>query len=99
MKEFTLEATLVACREENYTNYVFKDNKSEEYIFCTRLPNWQIPRIEIGESGYLQYNKVKAGDEYINPDTGEIINYKYTNTYIHNFVKKTDIFKNKEIIM
>lgn len=99
MIEFTKEVKLVACRNGTYTNYVFKDNESNEYIFCTRLPNWQIPDISIGDIGYLHYIKVKAGDEYLNPETGELIYYKYTNTYLQNFVKKSDVINNKEIIL
>ena len=99
MIELTKEVTLVAKRDWTYTNYVFKDNNSSEYIFCTRLPNWQIPEIEIEDIGYLQYQIVEAGNSYVDPDTGEIILYRYNNSYLKNFVKKSDTFKNKEIIL
>ena len=99
MIELTKEVTLVAKRDGTYTNYVFKDNNSSEYIFCTRLPNWQIPEIEIEDIGYLQYQIVEAGDSYVDPDTGEIILYRYNNSYLKNFVKKSEIIKNKEIIL
>lgn len=99
MIELTKEVTLVAKRDGTYTNYVFKDNNSSEYIFCTRLPNWQIPEIEIEDIGYLQYQIVEAGNSYVDPDTGEIILYRYNNSYLKNFVKKSDTFKNKEIIL
>lgn len=99
MIEFTKSVKLVACRENTYTNYVFKDNESNEYIFCTRLPNWKIPEINIGDEGYIQYLKVKPGDEYLDIETGELIKYKYANTYLQNFVKLTDIINNKEIIL
>ena len=99
MIELTKEVTLVAKRGGTYTNYVFKDNNSSEYIFCTRLPKWEVPEIDIGDIGYLQYQKVRAGDEYFDPDKQEAIVYKYTNSYFMNFVKKSDTFKNKEIIL
>ena len=99
MIELTKEVTLVAKRDGTYTNYVFKDNNSSEYIFCTRLPNWQIPEIEIEDIGYLQYQIVEAGNSYVDPDTGEIILYRYNNSYLKNFVKKSEIIKNKEIIL
>ena len=99
MLNVTREVKLVAKRSGTYTNYVFKDMESGEYIFCTRLPNWQIPEIEIEDIGYLQYQIVEAGNSYVDPDTGEIILYRYNNSYLKNFVKKSDTFKNKEIIL
>lgn len=99
MTEYTTEVKLVAKRSSTYTNYVFKDLNTNNYIFCTRLPNWQIPEIDIDDTGYLQYREVKAGDEYINPDTGECIIYRYDNAYLINFVKKSEIIKNKEIML
>ena len=99
MLNVTREVKLVAKRSGTYTNYVFKDQQSNEYIFCTRLPNWQVPEIEIEDIGYLHYQIVDAGDNYIVPDTGEIISYRYNNSYLINFVKKSEIIKNKEIIL
>ena len=99
MVEYTAEAKLVAKRSGVYTNYVFKDLESNKYVFCTRLPNWQIPEIDIDDIGYLHYMDVRSGDEYVVPNTGECISYRYNNTYLINFVKKSDIIKNKEIIL
>jgi len=92
------EVQLLAIREAVYTIYVFKEINSEEYIMCTRLPNWQVPEINIGDKGFLQYQDVEAGDEYITPD-GSKVSYRYSNIYFINFVVKSDIIKNNEIIL
>lgn len=92
------EVQLLAIREAVYTLYVFEELSSGEYIICTRLPNWQVPEINIGDKGYLQYQDVNAGDEYVTPN-GDKVQYRYSNVYFINFVSKSDIVKNKEIIL
>lgn len=96
--EFIKEAKLVAIRDSTYTMYVFSLLKEMNYIMCTRLPNWQVPEISIGDSGFLKYQTVEAGDQYITPE-GEIINYKYTNSYFLDFINKTDNVYKDEIIL
>lgn len=98
MVELIKEVELITVRDGNYTLYVFQCLKTLEYIMCTRLPNWQVPDINIGDKGFLQYQIVKAGEHYITPD-GENVLYKYSNIYFINFVKKTDAVRNKEIIL
>lgn len=98
MVELIKEVELLAIREAVYTMYVFKELNSEEYIMCTRLPNWRVPEINIGDIGFLQYQDVKAGDEYVTP-SGQRILYRYSNVYFINFVVKSDIVRNKEIIL
>ena len=92
------EAKLCALRESLYTIYVFQDVESREFIMCTRLPNWNIPKINIGDVGFLQYQIVQAGDEYFNPTTGEKNRFNYSNVYFNNFVLKSDI-NQQEIIL
>lgn len=96
--EFIKEAKLVAIRDSTYTIYVFSLLKEMNYIMCTRLPNWQVPEISIGDSGFLKYQTVEAGDQYITPE-GESINYKYTNSYFLDFINKTDNVYKDEIIL
>ena len=98
MIELIKEVQLLAFREGNYTVYVFKCITTDEYIMCTRLPNWQVPNINIKDIGFLQYQIVKAGDKYITPN-GETIYYKYSNVYFINFINKADNINNKEIIL
>ena len=98
MVDLIKEVELLAIRQGTYTMYVFKSIETEEYIMCTRLPNWQVPEINVGDRGFLNYQKVNAGDEYVTPG-GERIVYRYSNVYFINFVNKSDIVKNKEIIL
>ena len=93
------EAKLLAVREGVYTLYVFKDNINNTFIMCTRLPNWQIPDVTIGDEGFLQYQTVKAGEEYFDVTTGEKNTFKYTNVYFVNFVKKSEDINKETIIL
>lgn len=98
MIEITLPAKLVAVREDRYTNYVFKNTDTGEYLMCTRLPNWQTPEVFPGDIGFLQLESVRAGEKYFNLSTLREDVYLYTNIYFKNFVKKADI-ENSEIIL
>ena len=96
--ELIKEAKLVAIRDSTYTMYVFTLLEEKNYVMCTRLPNWQVPEISIGDSGFLKYQTVEAGDQYTTPD-GSIINYKYTNAYFLDFIHKTDKLNKDGIIL
>lgn len=98
MVEFIKEVQLLAIRSSVYTTYVFKVIKENEYVMCTKLPNWQVPEINVGDVGFLQYQIVKAGDLYVTPE-GDQIAYKYSNVYFINFVLKTDAVMKKEVIL
>lgn len=98
MIELIKYVELLAIRESTYTIYVFQSIETLEYIMCTRLPNWQVPELNIKDRGFLQYQIVKAGDKYVTP-FGEEIYYRYSNIYFINFVNKTDDVNNKEIIL
>ena len=98
MGELIKETELLAIREGVYTTYVFEVIETKEYIMCVRLPNWQVPEISIGDKGFLQYQIVKAGDKYITP-FGESDVFRYSNCYFINFINRSDIVKNKEIIL
>lgn len=96
--ELVKEAKLVAERYSTYSIYVFVLIEDRTYIMCTRLPNWKAPEINIGDIGFLKYQSVEAGDQYITPE-GENINYKYTNVYFIDFIHKTDMLNKDEIIL
>jgi hypothetical protein len=96
----TAYVELMATRLNTYSMYVFKNlDTPNSYIMCTRLPNWQVPEINIGDAGFLEYQHVKAGEEYFDITTEKMIKYLYTNIYFINFVQKTDILQNNEIIL
>lgn len=90
---------LLAVREGTYTVYVFQIIESKEYIMCTRLPNWQVPDVSIGNIGFLEYQYVQAGESYYNPQLDKTVAYLYSNVYFINFIQQTDIIINQEIIL
>ena len=94
-----VQVKLLAVREGSYTVYVFQDVISKEYIMCTRLPNWQVPDITIGDTGFLEYTEVKAGDTYFDPAEEKMNYYKYSNVYFINFIQNNEILKNKHITL
>lgn len=93
------EVKLVAIREGHYSVYVFFNLINSEYIMCTRLPNWQVPSISIGDIGFLQYQTVTAGEEYFNVETQQTTKYLYSNVYFINFILKNESLQNNEIIL
>ena len=95
--EYITEAELLAVKEGTYTMYVFKDLIENKFIMCTRLPNWQVQEINIGDVGYLKIKEVCAGDNYVDVDNTKH-NYKYDNIYFENFVAKSES-KQKQIIL
>ena len=99
MVEFVTEAKLLAIKEDVYTTYVFKDYINNKYIMCTRLPNWQVQEINIGDEGFLQYQEVNAGDSYYDASIENYKKYNYSNISFNNFVKKSKKINNEEIIL
>lgn len=96
MQEHIVEVKVVAKRSGHYTNLVFQVLKnSDEFIICTVLPNWGIPEINVGDIGFLQYNIIRPGDEYLDIETGEIKLYRYRQNYVNNFILSSEI-KNKQ---
>lgn len=90
---------LLAVREGTYSTYVFQNLDDNTYIMCTRLPNWQVPEIQLGDIGFLEYQFVKSGEEYFDIATQATKYYLYSNVYFINFIQKTDILQNNEIIL
>ena len=94
----TIFGRLVASENDfmGYITYVFECLEpsppfGHRYLMVTRLPNWQVRDIDIGEIGYITYNEVIAGkDKWYCPETGQMIPYNYTNIYFVKFVKKSD---------
>lgn len=93
-----ISAKLLAIKEGTYTVYVFRNLDSNNYLMCTKLPNWQTPEIQIGDEGFLKYSEVKAGEKYFNPALQAEHVYNYSNIYFENFIQKTDII-NQNIIL
>ena len=91
----TEKGKLVAKKEGIYTIYVFELDTGK-YIMCTRLPNWDVPEIIIGVSGFFTYIEAIAGETYFNPKLNQLIKYNYTNIYFINFIED-NIKQEKEI--
>lgn len=99
MVRHVIHAKLITFREGTYTQYVFQNVDTKEYILCTRLPNWLVPELNLGDTGFLEYHEVNAGEEYFDPQQQKLVFYNYSNVYFINFVLKTDILQNNEIIL
>lgn len=99
MVELIEEVKLVANKDDRYTMYVFQNLETKKYIMCTRMPNWQVPDVQVGNIGFLKYAVVQAGDTYYDVITEEFSKFKYSNVYFINFILKTEILHNNEIIL
>lgn len=96
-----VKATLINFREDfgGYIIYVFEMEGGtlpyDKYVMCTRFPNWESPIIRIGDSGYLKYREVTAGDDkWYDSNTGNMIPYKYSDMHFIDFIpdkKKDDL--------
>ena len=84
--EKVFKGKLVAVNHSIYTNYVFYNEEENEYLLCTKVPNWNTPEIELNTSGYVSYEEATPGDTYVTP-TGEIGIYRYSKLYFKNFIK------------
>lgn len=90
----TVLAKLVASEEGalGYITYVFECLdadviKETRYIMCTRYPNWDHRRIEIGEVGFLNFFEIKAGiDKWF--DGTKLVPYRYSNIQFMKFIEK-----------
>lgn len=99
MVRHTIQAKLITIKEGYYTQYVFKNIDTNEYVLCTRVPNWQVPEVYLGNTGFLEYHEVKAGEEYFDPAQQKMLHYNYSNIYFINFILKSDIIQENEIIL
>lgn len=82
----TIKAKYLGKRSDgDYTVYVFMDLDNECYVMCTLLPNWDCDDIE--GTGYLKYEEVTAGQEYVT-HYGNVDKYRYTNNYLINFIRE-----------
>lgn len=97
----TFYGEVVAIQPGQYTLYVFKNldegnNSLLRYITTTQLPNWNCPKLSIGDVGYVECEYVNAGDEYLKVSTGTVETYNYTVCYLINFIYKQKEVKQKE---
>ena len=92
----TILAKLLASEEKalGYITYVFECleedvRKETRYVMCVRYPNWDHCKIEIGDVGFLNVNRVRAGiDKWF--DGNKLISYKYDAIQFIKFIKKKE---------
>lgn len=96
MNEIAIYAKLLAKKDGLYTIYVFQNLINNEYIMCTKLPNWDFGNISIGTTGFLTYENAIAGEKYFDPKSQSFGTYNYTKLYFKNFIE--DIKYNTEEI-
>ena len=99
MIDTTIRGELVATQEEYpYIVYVFKDLDNFEYLTCVRFPNWDCPKVSMGQCGYINYRTVLAGvDTWYDKIKG--MQVKYLNNYNHfiNFIPEKIKIENFKI--
>lgn len=88
----TIRAKLLDYSEDigGYIVYVFIDldyigATPSPYVMVTRFPNWNAPMYKIGDSGFLSYKDVVAGqtDWW---DGHQYHKYKYTDSVFEKFI-------------
>ena len=92
---------VVAIQEGRYVSYVFKNldevnDSLLRYITVTKIPNWDIPSLVIGDVGYFECEYVNAGDTYYKTSTETTERYNYTSCYLLNFIRKDKQINQKE---
>lgn len=91
----TTHSKLIAKKSGIYTVFVFQEDDGN-LIMCTKLPNWGPINIGIGDSGFLTYDTIIAGEKYYDRKTGKETIYKFSNIYFQDFLK--DDVKTKVIL-
>lgn len=92
----TVHAKLVGKKDGIYTIYVFETD-SGHLCMCTKLPNWGIYHIKIGDTGFLSFEIAQAGEKYYDRNSGIEKTYLYTNVYFKDFIK--DNYEKEQIIL
>ena len=101
----TIKCTVLAKEDDilGYKTIVVKnlDDSSfgKLYFMLVIFPNWQSTIPEIGETGFLTYDFVSAGDTYFDRMTDSFKKYNFTNLVFIKFVKEQDTFYLKDIII
>lgn len=99
-KRICVKASLVGSRMDGaYEHYVFINSHTNEYIMCTRMPNWQVDKVDIGEEGFLEYQDVIGGqDRYYDSVKDGYRLYQIDATYFLNFVPITKVLKDGYVV-
>lgn len=96
-----IHAQLITYRNDfgDYTIYVFKNLEDNTFEMMTRLPRWEAPIINIGDTGFVKFKEVLAGkDTWYDKNTGKEVPYYYDGIYFIDFVLDKNI-EQDEIIL
>lgn len=93
IKKICIKARLVGqLPEGQYVQYVFQNLETNEYVMCTRCPNWQADVVKIAQDGFLEYHTVRGGiDTYYDANDQVHRHYLQDATYFLNFVPITKV--------
>lgn len=104
MQTVTYKAKLLEYETDlmGYVTYVFENlnytNLENQYIMCTRFPNWDHRILNIDDIGYLTIRFVEAGvDVWF--DGNNFNPYKFTNIIFCKFIKYVDNRLDNKIIL
>lgn len=98
MEQKTIRAQLLGkVLRGGYTSLAFKNLDNDQYIICTLLPNWEVSDLNIGQTGFLEVRHVRAGDEWLDPNTFYLNKYRYSGVYLDKFVPITHIIDGNKI--
>lgn len=95
----TILCKLMAKSEDafGYTRYVFKNLVTGSFEMITRLPNWDLPYIEIGDVGFVNYMEAVAGeDTWYDADNDKFVKYRADGSYMVSWVRSGKIAKKEE---
>lgn len=82
-----------------YIKYVFRNKETNDYILCTRFPNWETPPIKLFSVGYLKYKEIIAGkDVWYNKDEGIFMSYNYDIDQFIDFVEEVSTTKSSIVL-
>lgn len=100
----TIYGKLVAKQEDfgGFVNYVFENsepsNNLDKFFMCTRYPNWQTSKINIGEKGFIEFEeRVPGRDTWF--DGKNKVGYKYAHVQFLNFIPDNQHNTDKSIIL
>lgn len=95
----TILCKLLARSEDayGYTRYVFKNLVTGCFEMITRLPNWDLPYIEIGDVGFVNYIEAVAGeDTWYDADNDVFVKYRADGSYMVSWVFAGEYAKKEE---